>query len=184
MYKGDHQKGEIEIVQERPVYQNDFATFYDDEVCFPAGKKGRYIRLAWKAPYGVAIFAKDQAGRVLLVRNFRHETRSWHWEIPKGFGIEGMSPEECALKELQEETGFIGLKTTLFKEVKDRNLITYLIEVELSQDQKTAFDREEGEAISDVRFFEHDDLWALIHHEEVSDGMTLFYLALAQAQLI
>lgn len=184
MYKGDHKKGEIEIVQEKLVYQNDFAIFYDDEVRFPAGEKGHYIRLAWKAQYGVGIFAKDEQGRVLLVRNFRHETRSWHWEIPKGFGIEGLSPEECALKELQEETGFIGLKTTLFKEVKDRNLITYLIQIELSQDQRTASDREKGEAISRVCFFDRKDLDKLIHHEEVTDGLTLFYLALAQAQLI
>lgn len=37
----------------------------------------------------------DNEGRLLLIRTFRHETRSWQWQIPKGFGERSLTPEQC-----------------------------------------------------------------------------------------
>jgi len=80
MYKGDHLKGEIEIVQENEVFSNKYATLFDDDVIFPSGTKGKYLRFKWNAPYGVMVLPTDSDGNVLLIKNFRHENRSWSWE--------------------------------------------------------------------------------------------------------
>lgn len=80
-----------------------------DLVRFPNGKYGPYIRtinrasvLLKKATDVVVLPIVD--GNVLLIKHFRHDDRSWHWEIPRGFGEEGLSPEDNARKELTEET--------------------------------------------------------------------------------
>lgn len=81
-----------------------------DLVKFPNGKFGPYIRtinrasvLLKKATDVVVLPIVD--GKVLLLKHFRHNDRSWHWEIPRGFGEEGISAEDNARKELTEETG-------------------------------------------------------------------------------
>ncbi|MGU7775399.1 NUDIX hydrolase [Burkholderia sp. MR1-5-21] len=48
---------------------------------------------------GVVIL--DGAGRVFLA----HATDTTHWDIPKGQGEPGESPQQAALRELLEETG-------------------------------------------------------------------------------
>ncbi|MGX1886805.1 NUDIX hydrolase [Streptomyces sp. NPDC055287] len=87
------------------VYQDAWFTLVKDRVRFPDGRPGTYIRLmpSLKEP-GVAILpllGED----VVLIEHFRHATRAWHWEIPRGGGTAGLAPAENAAKELQEEIG-------------------------------------------------------------------------------
>lgn len=42
---------------------------------------------------------------VLLLRQYRHAADGFIWEIPAGVLEPGETPEECARRELQEETG-------------------------------------------------------------------------------
>jgi len=45
-------------------------------------------------------------GTVLLVRQYRYATGGWLLEIPAGKLDKGESPETCALRETEEETGY------------------------------------------------------------------------------
>ena len=55
---------------------------------------------------GVTLVAFDQAGRLLLVRQYRHPAGRDLLELPAGTLDPGESPEACAERELQEETGY------------------------------------------------------------------------------
>lgn len=45
-------------------------------------------------------------GKIVLVEQYRHGIDEWTVEIPGGVIEEGDSPEQAALRELKEETGF------------------------------------------------------------------------------
>ena len=57
-------------------------------------------------PGGVALIAFDQEERLLLVRQYRHPAGRELLELPAGTLDPGESPESCAERELQEETGY------------------------------------------------------------------------------
>ena len=59
-------------------------------------------------PGAVAVVAVDDAGRILLVNQYRHPVKSSLWELPAGLrDLEGELPIETAKRELLEETGYI-----------------------------------------------------------------------------
>ena len=49
--------------------------------------------------------ARAPIPRVLLIRQFRHAADGFIWEVPAGRLDAGESPEACARRELEEETG-------------------------------------------------------------------------------
>lgn len=53
-----------------------------------------------------AVFAMDNAGRILTVRQYRHPVQDFIYEIPAGRLDKDESPEACARRELAEETGY------------------------------------------------------------------------------
>jgi ADP-ribose pyrophosphatase len=81
-----------------------------DLVEFPDGKIGGYLRIlnrkSLEGGTNVVMFPVLD-GKVVLLRRFSHDNRDWIWEIPHGFGEPGLSAEDCARKELEEETGLI-----------------------------------------------------------------------------
>jgi ADP-ribose pyrophosphatase len=87
------------------VYQDQYITTLRDAVRFPDGTLGTYTRnVVVDSTPGVIVLPMYQ-GQILLIRHFRHATRSWHLEIPRGYGIPGASGEENARRELDEEIG-------------------------------------------------------------------------------
>lgn len=57
-------------------------------------------------PGAAAVVAINDAGQVLLVRQYRHPVQHLLWEIPAGLlDVAGEDPLECARRELLEEGG-------------------------------------------------------------------------------
>lgn len=80
-----------------------------DLVQFPSGHRSGYIRIYNRAyleegAAGVVVLP-ERDGKLLLMYNFRHATRAWHWEVPRGFGEPGVKAEDQAKAELEEEIG-------------------------------------------------------------------------------
>lgn len=79
-----------------------------DLVQFPNGEMGGYIRSITTASLrggkGVVVIPEYQ-GKIMLLRQYRHPTRQWHYEVPRGYGEPDMPAAENARKEIEEETG-------------------------------------------------------------------------------
>jgi 8-oxo-dGTP pyrophosphatase MutT (NUDIX family) len=74
------------------------------------------------------------AGEVVLVRQWRHGTKTFTLEIPGGLVDPGESPSEAASREVREETGYAGDPPALLGVVEpnpaflDNRCFTYLLE--------------------------------------------------------
>jgi ADP-ribose pyrophosphatase len=79
-----------------------------DTVRFPDGSTGQLEMVRHPGASAVVPFLDDPAApdpRVLLIRQFRHAADGFIWEVPAGRLDQGETPEDCARRELEEETG-------------------------------------------------------------------------------
>lgn len=80
-------------------------TVRSDQVRMPDGNHAE--RLVVTHPGAVSVLALDDAGRVLMIRQYRHPAGHQLWEIPAGLrDVAGEPLLETAKRELLEETGY------------------------------------------------------------------------------
>jgi ADP-ribose pyrophosphatase len=91
------------------VGEDNFWLWLRDPVIFPSGALGTYDRLLWKSDLegltGVAVMPVLSDKKILLILTYRHATRSWELELPRGGQNKGETIDQTAIRELQEETG-------------------------------------------------------------------------------
>jgi ADP-ribose pyrophosphatase len=82
-----------------------FVVLRTDQVRMPDGDV--VPRDVVEHPGAVAVVALDDAGRVLLIRQYRHPAGHFLWEIPAGLrDVPGEPPHRTGERELCEETGY------------------------------------------------------------------------------
>ncbi len=167
------------------AYEDQYLMLLRDAVRFPDGSPGTYIRAV--NPYGDVpgvVVLPVYRGGVIMVRHFRHAMRSWHLELPRGFGAPGATAEENARRELAEEIGATPTRLIALGRVypdtgagADRAELFYA-EIEGYGDPEV----EEG--ISDLVTLSPSEFERLIREGEISDGYTLAAYARAKAARI
>lgn len=89
-------------------YEDPFIQVLRDAVVFPDGSPGIHHRIVRRDgrhnPTGVAILCRH-AGKLVLVRHYRHAVGGWQLEIPRGGVARDQSPEDAVRMELSEEIG-------------------------------------------------------------------------------
>jgi ADP-ribose pyrophosphatase len=86
------------------IYKGRVVNLVVLDVRLPNGEESK--RELIRHPGAVAIVALDSAGEVLLVRQFRIAAGRVMREIPAGTLEPDEDPLDCAVRELQEETGY------------------------------------------------------------------------------
>jgi ADP-ribose pyrophosphatase len=79
-----------------------------DTVRFPDGSIGELEIVRHPGASAIVPFLSDPAGedpQVLLIRQYRYAAGEYIYEVPAGTLDDGESPDECARRELREETG-------------------------------------------------------------------------------
>ena len=85
--------------------QGAFVALRTDQVRMPDGDVA--ARDVVEHPGAVAVVALDDAGRVLLIRQYRHPAGQLLWEIPAGLrDVPGEPVHRTGERELREETGY------------------------------------------------------------------------------
>ncbi len=92
------------ITHSEQIYQGRIVNLTIHDVQLPNGAFSK--RELVYHPGAVALVALDEARNVLLVRQYRIAADQILLEIPAGTLKPGEDPEVCAIRELQEETGY------------------------------------------------------------------------------
>ncbi|HEY2442827.1 MAG TPA: NUDIX hydrolase [Streptosporangiaceae bacterium] len=94
----DAQLIEAEIILPKPK------RFVRETLAMPDGNKIDWYYI--DTPASVMILPVTASGTVVLVRQYRHNLKSHTLELPAGTLNKGEDPEQAAIREMEEETGF------------------------------------------------------------------------------
>lgn len=170
---GDASKKEIEILFDKEKIQeiekktgrqvgviarDPYWIWVNDACRFPSGKEGVYGRILSKKGLegvaGVAVMPLLPDGRIVLNAMFRHATRSWEVELPRGMIDLGETAEAAAIRETAEETGMIiGQLHLLGSMPPDTGMKSTIVQIyagKVKSQQKSA--AEDSEAIATILF--------------------------------
>jgi 8-oxo-dGTP pyrophosphatase MutT (NUDIX family) len=115
----------------RRAFETPWIAVDDADVLNPAGRPARYGLVRFKN-LAVGVLPIEPDGRVHLVGQWRLPVGQYSWEMPEGGAPEGEAPEDCARRELAEESGLAAdtlievLRMHLSNSVTDEFAICYL----------------------------------------------------------
>ena len=102
-------KAETQLSSEK-IYDGVILHVRKDKVLLQNGKEA--VREVLDHNGAAAVVAFDDEGKLLMVKQYRYPMGEYLLEIPAGKIDEGETPEQCAARELVEETGFRAGKLT------------------------------------------------------------------------
>lgn len=94
-----------EMVSQKTVYEGYIVNVRMDKAKLMDGRIAN--REVVSHPGAVAVFAMDEEGNVILVRQFRYAMGEVVLELPAGKLEPGEDPADSGLRELEEETGLV-----------------------------------------------------------------------------
>ena len=100
------------ILSSEVVYQGKVFGVRRDEVLEPGGL--RTVREVITHPGSVVVLPVFPDGRILMIRQYRHATRQFLWELVAGRIDEGENIQKAAARELIEETGYRAKRLRVF----------------------------------------------------------------------
>ncbi len=103
------------ILRSEEIYKGPVFGVRRDEVLEPGGL--RTIREVITHPGSVVVLPVLPDGRILLVRQYRHATRQYLWELVAGRIDAGENVRQAAARELIEETGYRAKRFRVFLDV-------------------------------------------------------------------
>ena len=155
-----------------------------DTVRFPDGSTGRLEMLRHPGASAVVPFLDDPREpdpRVILLRQFRHAAEGFIWEVPAGRLDSGESPETCARRELEEETGMRARRleglTTIYT---TPGFTDERIHLFLAHGLDAGAHRREADEFMELHTLRWSRVLEMVRSGEIQDGKTLVALMFVQ----
>ena len=105
----------VKILESRVLYEKHGRTVVEDVLEFGDGSRHEWVYFKGSGAAGafagaVAIAAFTEDNKMILTKQYRHPLRKLIYDLPAGGMKDGEIPEQAALRELQEETGYTAEK--------------------------------------------------------------------------
>ena len=169
------------VLHHRRVHAGKVLDLDVDEVLEPGGVKG--LREVVRQRGSVAALPVLDDGRVVLVRQYRYAVDALVWELPAGRRDPGETPEQGALRELEEE---VGLRAATLEP-----LLTFWTTPGFCDEVMHLFratgltpvpPRPEADEKIEQATFTLDEAMAMVKRGEIREGKTLVALLLEAAR--
>jgi 8-oxo-dGTP pyrophosphatase MutT (NUDIX family) len=95
------------VLESQMVIETPYLRLRRDSIELPDGQRIHDYYVRESGGFAV-IFAQRTDGRVVLVRQYKHGIGESVLELPAGAIEAGEDPADCARRELEEETGYVG----------------------------------------------------------------------------
>jgi len=165
------------------VYNGKLLKVYRDEVHLPNGQKG--FREWINHPGAVCCMPILPDGKIAMIQQYRYALKQVMIELPAGKLDEGETPEDCALRELEEEIGYRTNKLTFLANIHpaigfaNENMWLYLAE-DLEKTEPKLDNDEFIELIPTAL----EDAVEMVWRGDITDVKTIIGLLWAQRLLI
>ena len=164
------------LVNREPIYESKYTSLVKDTISINGG---HFPREVIHRPPAVVIVPVTTKSTYFLVRQWRHAAQAFLLEFPAGKVEEGMTLEETAYKELEEEIGFAA------GYIEDCG--TFFASPGYSTEELTVYfaknlmpKKAEGDPDEDIEVVEmtYNDIQNAILNKEIRDSKTIaaFYL--------
>ncbi len=160
----------------KSVYKDAWIELFQDEIELPNGSKSTYAWVNRKSGVSVVVVTRDK--KILLHREYRYVIDGYSWEIQGGGIDDAETPEQAAVRELQEEAGILVEAGALqplgvFYPLHSFNTETVtLFWVMVDEQQVGTQGMEAAELITQQQFFTFDQVLEMIDTGEINDAMT------------
>ncbi len=130
-------------------------------------------------PGAVTVLPVQADGSIVMIHNFRHAVEQELLELPAGTLEPGESPADCAVRELEEETGYAAGRVEPLCEffttpgITDERMLAYLATDLTARQQRL----DDGEKIR-VEVMDRDRVRGMLAAGDIRDGKTIAILSI------
>lgn len=170
------------VVKSQDLFDGELIKLNLDELEDEDGNKHRLEIV--HHPGGAAIVAV-KGNRVLLVKQYRYAIDEFIYELPAGKIDNEEDPALCAMRELEEETGYRTNKAIKLTEIVstpgfcDEKIYIYFTD----EITKGKINHQEGELGMQVEMFTYEEVEELIRKNAIIDAKTIVGIYLAKQYL-
>jgi len=173
------------LISSERLYTGRIVNLELDTVRFPDGSTGQLEMLRHPGASAVVPFLDapgDADPRVLLIRQFRHAADGFIWEVPAGRLDAGETPETCARRELEEETGMrAATLERLITIYTTPGFTDERIHLFLAHGLEQGAQHREADEFMELHTLRWSAVMATVRGGEIQDGKTLASLLFVQS---
>ena len=164
------------LLNTRRVHTGRVVSLDIDTVQYPNGNVGELEMMRHPGAAAVVPFLDDPSEsdpRVVLIRQWRHATGGYMWEIPAGRRDAGEDPLATAHRELREETGYAASTMTKLTQIWTTPGFTdEVIHLYMASGLTPGATAHEHDEVLELHEFRLSEVVAMIRKSEITDCKT------------
>lgn len=166
------------FLESKQVFDGNLLKVYRDHVELPNGKNA--TREFIRHPGAVAVVPITPEGKIVLVRQYRYPIGATMLEVPAGKLDKGEAPDDCARRELEEETGYVAKNLRLLTSMYTTPGFTdEIIHLYIADELTLAKQCPDEDEFLDVEMYTKEEVKKMIADGIINDGKSMLALLLS-----